>query len=108
MKHLKQTFSLAIMVLVAGLVFAIGSALLDRQAGISSENFADLSTNLSCKLFTLAAIAFLVVGLEFQRRKTARHIQELERKVESLSHPSLVVASSPIEPLRVLPRTATA
>jgi len=108
MKHLKRTFSVAILLLIAGLAFALSSALLDRQAGISSENFADLSTNLSCKLFTLAAIAFLVCGLEFQRRKTTRHIQELERKVESLSHLNLVSVHSSIEPLRVLPRTATA
>ncbi len=102
MKFLKKLGSVGIGILALGLALAVGSAWINREAGDMPDNFAIQATNLSCKLYTLAAIFFVVGGLEFQRRKTARHIQDLELKLEALSHQTFDLSRAPHN-IRVLP-----
>ena len=103
MKHLKKIGSVGIAILAVGLALAVGSAWINREAGEMPDNFAIQATNLSCKLYTLAAIFFVVGGLELQRRKTTRHIQDLELKLEALSHQTFDLSRAPHN-LHVLPR----
>jgi hypothetical protein len=106
MKHLKKIGSVGIAILAVGLALAVGSAWINREAGEMPDNFAIQATNLSCKLYTLAAIFFVVGGLELQRRKTARHIQDLEMKLEALSHQTFDLSRAPHN-IHVLPRVGT-
>ncbi len=103
MKHLKKFGPIGITILAIGLALAVGSAWINREAGEMPDNFAIQATNLSCKLYTLAAIFFVVGGLELQRRKTTRHIHDLELKLEALSHQTFDLSRAPHN-LHVLPR----